>query len=204
MISYINCSARLNKANSDMFLDVVMEHVNEDFSKICLYNLKLEDVYKKIEEANVIVFAFPLYVDEIPSRLIELIEYMQKKNYKLYGKSIYVIVNCGFLEPKHNNIAIDMMRNWCEQNYGAFLGAMSIGAGEVLGAKDSNGVYKIICRNQLKSLRAFGADINNRRKSLRKATLSRVVGLKTYCICANLNWDKQMLKNGVVNRDVVN
>ena len=112
MITYINCSPRCTKANSDKFLDVVMQHVDEDFSKICLYNLSLDDVYKKIKEAECIVLAFPLYVDGIPSRLLSLIEYMDKKNYKLYGKNIYAIVNCGFLEPKHNDIAIDMLKNW--------------------------------------------------------------------------------------------
>lgn len=200
MISYINCSPRLYKANSDMFLDVVMEHVNEDFSKIYLYNLSFEDVYKKIKEAECIVFAFPLYVDAIPSRLIGLIEYMQNKNYKLYGKKIYAIVNCGFLEAKHNNVALDMLKNWCDQNYGTFLGTLSIGAGEVLGAKDSNALYQVICRNQMKNLRAFGDDINKRKSSFRETTLARIVGLKTYCICANVNWDRQMIKNNVVKK----
>lgn len=197
MITYINCSPRCTKANSDKFLDVVMQHVDEDFSKICLYNLSLDDVYKKIKEAECIVLAFPLYVDGIPSRLLSLIEYMDKKNYKLYGKNIYVIVNCGFLEPKHNDIAIDMLKNWCTKNYGSFMGAISIGAGEVLGAKNTNALYKLICKGQTKSLCKFGEDINKRKTRCRAATLSKVVSIKTYCICANINWDKQMTKNNV-------
>lgn len=66
-------------------------------------------------QADALVVAFPLYVDSIPSHLLQVLEAIQPR---LTGKGattkVYGIVNCGFYDARQNHIALAMLRLWAE------------------------------------------------------------------------------------------
>jgi hypothetical protein len=68
-----------------------------------------------LTECNVLVFAFPLYVDGIPSHLLNCLRKLEKFFGGLDKKDImvYSLGNCGFYEGDQNKLAIEMMENWC-------------------------------------------------------------------------------------------
>ena len=43
-----------------------------------------------------------------------------------------VLINCGFLEPQQNEIAVEMMRLFCRQNGYPFGSVLAIGSGEAI------------------------------------------------------------------------
>ena len=73
-----------------------------------------ENTLHAIEQAQVLVLAFPLYVDGIPSHLLHCMEQIQDyfKN-KEHSLTVYAIVNCGFYESRQNTIALEIIANWC-------------------------------------------------------------------------------------------
>ena len=43
-----------------------------------------------------------------------------------------VLINCGFLEPQQNEMAVEMMRLFCRQNHYPFGSVLKIGSGEAI------------------------------------------------------------------------
>ncbi|HBR23998.1 MAG TPA: hypothetical protein DD782_05515, partial [Firmicutes bacterium] len=69
----------------------------------------------ELAACDTLVFAFPLYVDGIPSHLLSCLSQMEGYLKPLASKEmrVYAIVNCGFYEGRQNQHALDMMQNWC-------------------------------------------------------------------------------------------
>lgn len=87
---------------------------------------------------DALVFAFPLYIDAVPSHLLRML--ISLEEYMIAGPQketcVYVIVNNGFYEGKQNHIAIKIIQNWCIKcgiNFGQGIGQ---GAGEMMGFID--------------------------------------------------------------------
>lgn len=81
------------------------------FRKTILDNSVLEELVN----CDVWVFAFPLYVDGIPSQLLSCLCQIEKMGVTNKNTMIFGIVNCGFYEGKQNAIAIEMLKNWCSK-----------------------------------------------------------------------------------------
>jgi hypothetical protein len=87
-----------------------------------------------LSECNVLVFAFPLYVDGIPSHLLSCLvdlemHFAANEN---KGISVYALVNCGFYEAHQTKLAIEMMENWCAKAGLKWGQGLGIGAGGML------------------------------------------------------------------------
>ena len=116
-----------------------------DFSaeEIYIYKLiKKEDKQKelllKIDRAELIILAFPLYVDCLPSGVIkalELISDYRKLQDNPKKQRFAVIINCGFPEAEHNNTAIRICRIFSREVGFEWMGALKIGMGGGLGGK---------------------------------------------------------------------
>jgi len=68
-----------------------------------------------LPDFDILVFAFPLYVDGIPSHLLSCLCQIEEatKNTKDKSVTVYALVNSGFFEGHHNKLALEMMKNWC-------------------------------------------------------------------------------------------
>jgi multimeric flavodoxin WrbA len=93
-------------------------------------------IYKEISTAGVIVLAFPLYIDSVPSNvlamLIELEEYIKKGAVK--DMALYAIINNGFYEGRQTRIAFEIIQHWCVHAGLSFGGGIGQGAGEMIKA----------------------------------------------------------------------
>ncbi len=80
------------------------------------------------------VFAFPLYVDGIPSHLVGCLQQLEQyiKDKSGNGIMVYGLVNCGFYEGRHNMPAIQILRNWCKKSGLQWGQGTGIGAGGML------------------------------------------------------------------------
>ena len=67
-----------------------------------------------LEGCGALAFAFPLYVDGIPSHLLRwLLEAEPLMKAVCPEAKVYVLVNCGFFEARQTRHALAMMRIWC-------------------------------------------------------------------------------------------
>lgn len=130
-ITYLDGSPKAKGSNSLYLLKALAEKMTDGttpyWADARKYDLLL--MAQKIKESDALVIAFPLYVDGIPSHLLQLLEELQpllKVNQQVH---LYTIVNCGFYEARQNHIALSMMKLWCQKSGLTWGLGIGIGAG---------------------------------------------------------------------------
>ena len=77
------------------------------------------------------VLVFPLYADSLPVPLLRLFKELEACP-PCRRPAVSVVVNCGFLEPFQNDIAVEMVRLFCRRNGYPFAAALEIASGEAI------------------------------------------------------------------------
>ncbi|MEI3305405.1 MAG: hypothetical protein V8R40_04855 [Dysosmobacter sp.] len=77
------------------------------------------------------LFAFPLYADGLPVTLLNFLKSLEAAPPQ-NKPTVSVLINCGFLEPQQNEMAVEMMRLFCRQNHYPFGSVLKIGSGEAI------------------------------------------------------------------------
>jgi multimeric flavodoxin WrbA len=97
---------------------------------------KWNDLVQSIKEADTIILTFPLYWDSLPSHLTKGLErlYAQKNEFENSPK-FYIMVNNGFPEPWHNEIAIEICKFFAHSMNFIWQGALNIGGGAAIAGK---------------------------------------------------------------------
>jgi len=94
------------------------------------------------------VFAFPLYVDGIPSNLLR--ELAAHENDMPPGARVYALVNNGFYEGTQNATAIAILRNWSARAGLAWGQGLGVGAGEILQQASLMAMAPFVARGSMK------------------------------------------------------
>ena len=150
IINIINGSQKTGESNTGLILDYLNNLIKEKHKVKLFYSgIKTftDDIFDEIISGDVIILAFPLFGDYIPSNtlkmLVELEEKIKYKQKHLQSFSfasatakkliMYLIVNNGFYEGKQNHIAFEVIKNWCDHSGVQFGGGIGQGAGEMIG-----------------------------------------------------------------------
>jgi putative NADPH-quinone reductase len=75
--------------------------------------------HEAVAAADLIVFSFPLYVDQLPAPLLKALELVadhRKVNAPAKPQKIMAIVQCGFPETYQNQLACDIMRQFAKED----------------------------------------------------------------------------------------
>ena len=197
MYTLINGSPKIGNSNSMNFLNYISEYLEE----YNIYDLKknsYEEILNNIEMSEVILFAFPLYVDSPTSLLIQFLDYIYDENIDLTNKKIYVVINCGFIEGEQNITGLNIIKRWCEKVGAKYLGSLLIGAGEIVGKPS----YKYITKKAYKALHKFSVDVSNKEYVDTNITTMDLLNNKLYCMLANMSWTKTGRKNKLSRKDL--
>ena len=94
-----------------------------------------------VNEAQLMVLTFPLYVDCLPYPMIRSLEIIAAHCKTDTGngmnpKQVVAVVNCGFPEAHHNQTALDICRQFTRQMGWVWSGGLSMGGGGIM-----------VCRN---------------------------------------------------------
>ncbi len=84
------------------------------------------------DRADLIVFSFPLYVDQLPGPLVQALERIgehQKKGSSPGARRVAAIVQCGFPETVQNRPACAIMEQFASESGFGWAGALAIGMG---------------------------------------------------------------------------
>ena len=125
-ISMINGSPKLSKSCSSLLLEELKKSINEksvsnfditnfDISKHALNEIELNEV----TNSDILVVAFPLYVDGIPSHVLEELYELESAfsgNPNSRNTVLYGIVNNGFSESHQNKNAAKMLELFCKRS----------------------------------------------------------------------------------------
>lgn len=193
----INGSQKVKNSNSKYFIDYISNYLN-DYVIFDLKHNNYKDIFNCIKNSNIIVLVFPLYVDSPNSLTLNFLDYIYDNNINLNNKKLYVVINCGFKEGKHNITALNIIKNWCIKVNITYQGSILIGAGEIVGKKS----YKFISYSALNKLKKFSNCIKNNKKSNDIITSIDLINSKLYCVLANISWNKKCKKNKLSKEEI--
>lgn len=190
MLTIINCSPKQN-SNSKNFINRTIKYIDDDFSICNVYRDNFDTIIGFINKSDKVLIVYPLYVDTIPSKLIEFFEYLINNHISLYNKKIYVLCNCGFLESQQNDVSIEIVSNIITELNGDYKGYLKIGSGEILG-KLNNIFMKILCLDYFYKSKRFSKHIN-KGKSVKLSCTLNIFSKKLFCFLGNIFWKKKCL-----------
>jgi multimeric flavodoxin WrbA len=129
-IALINGSPKAKDSASECLLEDLRMLLKD--SVISEYSFRSPELKNPDEVIghDVLVFAFPLYVDGVPSHLLYCLEVLkeQLKGHKTEIK-VYAICNAGFYEGHQNQYALQILRNWCIKSGVTWGQGIGIGGG---------------------------------------------------------------------------
>ncbi|WP_019910911.1 hypothetical protein [Paenibacillus sp. HW567] len=140
-IALINGSPKGGPSNSGLLLEKLKPFITES-NELTSYRVNVQQLkpeqYRELNEADVMVLAFPLYFDAIPSHLLRMMVELENHRQNEPGNPnliVYALINNGFYEGHQCTIAADIVSNWCSRCGFRFGMAVGNGAGEMLDIK---------------------------------------------------------------------
>lgn len=201
-------SPRTRNSNSNSIGEYLFDQLRTQSittDKIYLYTVlrtpeKLRAFDEAIEAADLIVLAFPLYVDSLPSPVIELLEYIaaNRKGLKRRGQLFAAIANCGFPEAQHNMTALRICELFAGHAGFEWAGSLALGGGEAIAGKPliEGGGRTIHIRKSLddaaEALRQGHAIPQSAQEKIGKSVIPHWV----YRMVGGLGWKKQARRYG--------
>ncbi len=172
-----------------------------------------------VDAADLVVIAFPLYVDQLPAPLVKAAELiaerrkqpaerpsntagLESSNPETRPQRLMAIVNCGFPEAHQNQPAVDIMREFATEAGFHWAGALALSMG---GAVSATPLEKAggKARNVVKALELAadsliaGGDVPPDAVSLMARPF---IPRWLYCAFANFGWRQQAKRHGVRNK----
>ena len=86
------------------------------------------------DRANLVVLAFPTYIDSLPAPVTRALEIMaeHRRGQGDISQQFLAIANCGFPEPQHNYTALGICRLFAREAGFSWAGGLALGGGEAL------------------------------------------------------------------------
>jgi len=94
---------------------------------------RMEALFEAVDAADLLLLAFPLYVDSLPAPLIEALERIAARragSKPAHPQRLAAIANCGFPEARHNDAALAICATFAQQAGFGWVGSLALGAGE--------------------------------------------------------------------------
>jgi len=161
----INGSPRGAKSTSEAigrYLRKKLEEENVEVSSLSVHDCRnnIED-FEKLYNAQRIIFTCPLYIDAIPSEMVKLMENMYKLKDKFSEETEFMfIINSGFPEKEHNELALRMARNFSKKMKFKLLGVLSLSGGGAIAGRELETVKKA-SKNIMKAIDIVAKEISN-------------------------------------------
>ena len=151
-----------------------------------------------VEDTDLIILSFPLYVDSLPAPVIRAMELISERHSKKNTR-FAAISNCGFPEAQHNNVALAICRRFALASGLEWAGGLALGMGGAVSGqrlKDGSGMV----RNIVKSL-DLTADALVENKSVPDEAIrlmaKPLIPKKMYTTMGNLEWRQKAKRYGV-------
>jgi hypothetical protein len=135
-------SPKGEKSVSNNIVSYILEKFHENGVKaekiVIVKQVRTDDALNKLVskaiDSDILILVSPLYVDSIPSITIKVLEefYKLTKNSLRKKQKFMAIFNCGFPEPHHNDLAMDMCKKFASDSGLEWAGGVTIGMGPSL------------------------------------------------------------------------
>ena len=206
-IAAINASPKTTESVSGLLIEKMGELLNTKIEVTQAVQLTrpesapetISQTVAGILNADVLLVAFPLYVDSLPAPLIKLLTLIEQaaKASSTPLPRVYAICNCGFYEAKHTRIALKMVRHFALRAGLRWGYGVGIGCGGLAYALNNN-MAKGPAANVHTALCALGEAIrgNNTNESADVFVTPKIPRF-LYKLGGNMGWRQMAKRNGV-------
>ena len=127
----LNASPRAPRSNSKEYAKLFSKFYHGKTEYLDIKRTNHASLIEKLSDFSDLLFVFPLYADSIPVTLLNFLKDLEQVT-PARKPTISVLINCGFIEPQQNDIAVEMMRLFCRENGYPFGSVLKIGSGEAI------------------------------------------------------------------------
>ncbi|MCD8316314.1 MAG: hypothetical protein LUB61_02770, partial [Eggerthellaceae bacterium] len=131
---FINGSPKKSSSASSYFLWVLRPFVHGEKVTVKLRNKKdFKYVLAELSDADNAVFCMPLYVDSVPSHVLEFLKVLEQ--YCLENElslNVWSLSNNGYIEGCQSEPLVRVMENFCARAHLVWRGGLGIGGGVML------------------------------------------------------------------------
>jgi len=168
-------------------------------------------LYKAVDEADIIVVSFPLYVDQLPAPLIQTLELLADRKRGAQGATpwagplaqrLVAIVQCGFPETSQTRPAVDIMRQFARETGFQWAGALAFGMGGAVGGRSLEKAGGML-RNVVRALDTAAASLlSGGLVPVEAEALAAkpLMARRLYHLAANWGFRSQLRKHGARKR----
>ena len=156
-ILILNGSPRAPRSNSQAYADLFSKASRQETAYFNITKTNHLELCQRMEGFSDLLFVFPLYADSLPVTLLNFLKTLEANPPK-HKPTVSVLINCGFLEPEQNDVAVKILELYCRENGYPFGSVLKIGGGEAILTTP----FAFLVRSKLKKLavslekRAYG------------------------------------------------
>lgn len=216
-ICFVNGSPRSKNSCSQYIIDLLKELLDSNamqpddvYIAGCIKSNQEAGAFRKMADADSIIFAFPLYIDSIPSHMLSFLHqfdhYLKNDGFTngKKGPDVYAIINNGFIEGQQNKNAARIMQHFTSSVGFNWRFAVGVGAGEFM--RESKQDIPIQSKMKKKVYRAFmklKKDIESNEVSCEKNIFSNPVMPRTlFMFAAGRHWVRLGKKNNLKKKEL--
>lgn len=145
-ILILNASPRAPRSNSKRYAQLFAAHCPPT-EILAVTKDNHESLAARMESVHDVLLVFPLYADAIPVTLLNFLKTLEAHP-PAHKPTISVLINCGFLEPHQNDVAVEMVSFFCRKNGYPFGSVLKIGGGEAI----LDSPFKILAARKIRQL----------------------------------------------------
>jgi hypothetical protein len=159
------------RSNSNQIGQYLVDRVGDagwNVDKECICQVvrnedKMGSVIDKIDNSDLVILSFPLYVDSLPAPMIRFLEIVNdhRKGRERRDQRMMAVCQSGFPESHHNDYAVRVCSIFARDAGFRWVGGLSVGAGGAIGGRD---------------LQEGGAMLRNVRRALDLTAMAMVEG----------------------------
>lgn len=202
-IILINASPKRKDSSSGAALEVLKNYINQ--SNIALYDFRTPHLPAEfeLESQDILVVAFPLYVDGVPSHLISCMAELEARlTNEENNIRVYAIANCGFYEAKQTSVALDIIENWCLRSHLDWQYGLGLGGGGMLSMLPKESGAKGPLKSAAAELRVLADAMKQGERKQENHFVNPDFPRYLYKLAAEMGWRQMIRANGGKRKDL--
>jgi hypothetical protein len=160
-----------------------------------------EALLRLVDISDLLILAFPLYVDSLPSRVVAALELIAEHKRAVNvpkRRRLVAIVNSGFPEARQSDTALAICRRFAKEAELDWAGGLALGGGQLIAGRALAEVGGVV-RNVMKALDLTAAAVAEGELVPKEAAdlmAKPLLPSRLYIWLANRRWNRQIREYG--------
>ena len=191
-IMILNGSPRAPKSNSGKYARAFLAYSPFPAEYFAIAPNNHGELCRQMERFTRLLLVFPLYADGIPVTLLRFLNTLEEHPPRRKPE-ISVLINCGFLEPEQNDVAVEMLELFCSRQGYPMGSVLRVGSGEAI----LNTPFRLLVH---RSLKRFASSIAKGKHENRKVTMP--IPKRMFIRASTAYWKEYGRRSGVTEEQM--